>query len=265
MLDVFLSTASIWLAYQLSLALFEDRIIALLTAVPMEIYPIFIVYAVFGLTETLFIALLLAAYVSWYRGWFAVAAACAVLSILTRPSFDLPAPNLVISFALFIHRMTYAATVRRVIGYAAIYIVLMTPWWVHNCHVFGTFVRLNLGGNLTLYGSNNAHSTSGGVSDVKQDFSEFEKIADPIARDRAYRDAALKYIAEDPVRFIKLAGLKFTRFWRPWPIAEEYRTPLYVVGSIISFIPVLVLSIVYFLFWSRERFARVFPLILFIG
>src|SRR6185312_8913411 len=106
---------------------------------------------------------------------------------------------------------------------------------------------------------------SGGVSDVTQDFTEFEKIADPIARDRAYRDAAIRYISEDPVRFIKLAELKFMRFWRPWPFAEDYRTPLYVLGSVISFLPVLMLAIIYFVFFARERFTKIVPLAAFIG
>jgi len=209
--------------------------------------------------------LLLAAYVCWYRGWFAAAAICAVLSILTRPTFDLLAPILVIYFALFIHRLSYAETAKQILGYAAIYVLLMSPWWIHNYHAYGSFVRLHFGANLTLYGSNNAHNPSGGVSDVNQEFSEFEKIPDPIARDLAYRDAAVRYITEDPVRFVKLAGLKFTRFWRLWPFAEEYRTPLYVVGSIVSFVPVLVLAIVYLIFFSSGHFVRIFPLLLFIG
>ena len=263
--DVFLSTAAIWLSFQLSLALFEDAMTALVTAFAMAVYPYFIFYAVVGLTETLFVTLLLAAYVCWYRGWFTAAAICSVLSILTRPTFDLLAPVLVIYFSLLIHRLTYTATAKRVAGYAVIYVLLMAPWWVHNYHAYGTFVRLHLGANLTLYGSNNPNNQSGGVSDVNQDFSQFEKIPDLVERDRAYRDAAIKYIAEDPVRFIKLAGLKFTRFWRPWPYAEDYRTPLYVVGSIVSFVPVLILAIIYLLFFASGHFVRIFPLLLFIG
>jgi hypothetical protein len=126
-------------------------------------------------------------------------------------------------------------------------------------------VRLHLGANLTLYGSNNPHNQSGGVSDVTQDFTEFEKIADPIARDRAYRDAAIRYITEDPVRFIKLAELKFLRFWRPWPFAEDYRAPLYILGSVISFLPVLILAILYFVFFAHERITKIAPLVAFIG
>lgn len=112
-LDVVLSTATIWLSFQLSLALFADAITALVTAFAMAVYPYFIFYAVVELTETLFITLLLATYVCWYRGWFSAAAICAVLSILTRPTFDLLAPVLVVYFSLFIHRLTYGATAKK--------------------------------------------------------------------------------------------------------------------------------------------------------
>ena len=45
-LDVVLSTATIWLSFQLSLALFADAITALVTAFAMAVYPYFIFYAV---------------------------------------------------------------------------------------------------------------------------------------------------------------------------------------------------------------------------
>jgi len=264
LLNVLLSTFAIALTYQLTLLLFEDVTTALVAALAATIYPYFIFYSAVGLTETLFVTLVLAAYVCWYRGWFAAAAGCAVLSILTRPTFDLLAPVLVAYFALFIHRMTYKAAAARLAGYAAIYVLLMSPWWVHNYQAYKTFVRLHLGANLTLYGSNNPLNQSGGVSDVNQDLSEFDKIPDPVARDRAYRDAAIKYITEDPIRFIKLAALKFTRFWRLWPFAEDYRTPLYIVGSLISFVPVLILAIVYLVFFAWRDLVRILPLVFFI-
>jgi hypothetical protein len=119
-LDVLLSTIAIWLTYQLSFSLFEDRTAALLAVLATAVCPYFIFYAVAGLTETLFITLLLAAYVCWYQRWFAAAAVCAVLSILTWPTFELLTPVLVIYIALFIHWLTYRAAVMRLAGYAAV-------------------------------------------------------------------------------------------------------------------------------------------------
>ena len=89
-----------------------------------------------------------------------------------------------------------------------------------------------------------------------QDFDEkpFDGITDPVARDRAMWNAGVSYVAENPRRFLKLAWLKFQRFWRPWPYAQDYATPLYVVVSLASFLPVLILTVIYLAIWGwRER------------
>src|ERR1017187_8939815 len=113
--------------------------------------------------------------------------------------------------------------------YALIYCALLAPWWLHNYHAYGSFVRLNLGGGQALYSGNNPRNQTGGVSDVTLDMERFDRIADPVARDHAARDTAVEYITEDPIRFIKLAGLKFVRFWRLWPFATAYSGPAFVI------------------------------------
>jgi hypothetical protein len=57
--DVVLSTIAVWLVFELAVAVFTDRAAALLAAALAATYPFFIFYAVVGLSETLFIALLL--------------------------------------------------------------------------------------------------------------------------------------------------------------------------------------------------------------
>src|SRR5262245_36017820 len=52
-LDILLSTAAIWLSFQLALLVFDDVATALVTALATAVYPYFIFYAVVGLTETL--------------------------------------------------------------------------------------------------------------------------------------------------------------------------------------------------------------------
>jgi 4-amino-4-deoxy-L-arabinose transferase-like glycosyltransferase len=103
LLDISLSTASVWLVYALAWEIFGDRVAALMAAAGAALYPYFIFYSVLGLTETLFIALLLAAFLAWYRGAFLTAAIFAVLGILTRPSIELLVPVLVVYFAFAIH------------------------------------------------------------------------------------------------------------------------------------------------------------------
>ena len=70
----------------------------------------------------------------------------------------------------------------------------------------------------------------------------FEKIADPVERDRALRSAAFGYIADHPLRFLELAGLKFIRMWRPWPANDGYRNFATILIAILSFAPVVLLA-----------------------
>jgi hypothetical protein len=263
--DVAASTLSVFVIHQLTFVLFANRLAALLAALAAAIYPYFIFYAVVGLTETLFIALVLAAFLAWYAGRFTIAAIFAVLSILTRPTIDLLPPVLIVYFAIVIHRLSLAAAARNIAIYAAVYCALLSPWWLHNFDAYGAFVRLNLGSGMALYSGNNPNNQSGGVSDVALDMSQFSGIADPVARDRAMRDAALGYIADDPPRFLRLAALKFLRFWRLWPFAQSYSGPWYVIASLLSYVPMLALALAQLLSSNRAALMRIAPILLFAG
>ena len=260
-LDIALSTIAVWLIYRLTLTVFADEIAALLAAFMVSIYPYFVFYAVVGLTESLFIALLLGAFFCWYRGSFGIAAVLVVLSILTRPSIELLVPFLILYFAAVVHRLPAAMVVRHLAVYAIIYAALMSPWWLHNYRAYGSFVRLNLASGFVFYSGNNPLNKSGGGI-AGQDFDQtlFSTISDPVARDRAMWNAGASFVTEYPRRVVELAGLKFVRFWRLWPYVQEYATPLYVVLSLVSFLPVLILSIVYLIGWGWRDRVRIAPI-----
>jgi 4-amino-4-deoxy-L-arabinose transferase-like glycosyltransferase len=263
--DIGLSTVTVWLIYDLTLSMFGDRRAALVAAGLAAIYPFFIFYAVVGLTETLFMTLTIAAFGAWYRGAFALAAIFTLLSILTRPTIELLPPFLILFFAIVIHHLPLRRALQELGVYALIYIFMLTPWWVRNYELYGTFVRLNLGAGLALYSGNNPKNTSGGVSDNVLDTSPFDSIADPVARDRAAQSAAFEFIKAHPQRFLKLAGRKFLRFWRLYPFAEQYRSNIYVVTSLLSFAPILLLAIVFVLSSNWGTVVTTVPLIAFIA
>ncbi len=100
--DIVLSVATIWIVYALARELFNDRLTAILAALAAACYPPLIFFSVVGLSETLFIAMMLSAFLFWYRGRFTIASIFAVLAILTRPVFEV-APFLLAYFALIIH------------------------------------------------------------------------------------------------------------------------------------------------------------------
>jgi hypothetical protein len=264
--DIAIATAMVWLVFELALAVFRDRAIALVAALGAAIYPPLIYFSFIGLTETLFTTLILAAYVCWYRGAFASAAVFAVLSILTRPAIDLLAPLLAVYFAAVIHRFAAAAVLRQCLIYAAVYGALMTPWWIHNYATYGTFVRLNLAAGENFYAGNNPLNTSGGgVAGVDFDNSAFLKIADPVERDRAAFNAAIEFIRQDPMAFLQRAVVKFGRFWRLWPYAADYSDWRIIALYAASYIPVLLLTLVYFGLWGVPEFLRIAPIVAFGG
>jgi 4-amino-4-deoxy-L-arabinose transferase-like glycosyltransferase len=264
--DIALSTTAVWLLYVLTREVFADRAAAHLAALAAAIYPHFIFFSVVGLTETLFIMLTLGTFVAWYRGAFAVAAVLAVLSVLTRPSVDLLAPVLVLYFATVVHRLPWPAAIRKLLAYAVVYVVLMSPWWLHNYQAYGTFVRLNLGSGEVFYlGNNPLNRSGGGTQPIDGNLTEFNAIGDLVERDAALWKAGLDYVRAEPGRFIEMAAVKFARLWRPWPYADGYRNPLYVAMSLLSFIPVLLLALLYIGRWGCGELARIGPIILFAG
>ena len=141
----------------------------------------------------------------------------------------------------------------------------MAPWWLHNYKAYQTFVRLNLGSGVALLSGNSPSNQSGGIdNNLNATMAPFAEIADPVARDKAMQRAALNYIKEDPGRFLIQAAKRFQRVWSPWPLTEEYSRPLYKLISFCSFIPVLLLALVFVVLYGRTYFRRIAPLLLFI-
>ena len=261
--DIVLSVLLIWIVWALTIEIFADRTAAALAALATACYPPLIFFSVVGLTETLFITLVVAAFLSWYRANFTIAAVFAVLAILTRPIFDLFAPLMILTFALAVHRLSLAQTIRRLIIYAFIYIGLMAPWWISNYHAYDRFVRLTAGGGTALYTGNNPLNKSGGaISGQDYDLKDFNHIENLADRDSALRDAALNFIRNNPIRFFELAVLKFGRIWSPWPINQGYRNPGIVALSILSFVPVIILAGIG-MFMKRDMVKRLAPIYLF--
>ena len=265
LIDITLSTVLVWLIYELTDVIFASKRAAVLAAAIAAIYPYFIFYSIVGLTETLFMVLLLAAYFSWYRNAYIAASIFTVLGILTRPVLEPLAPLLILYFALAIRGLSIKATVKYLAIYAGIYCVLMAPWWLHNYKAYHTFVRLNLGSGVALLSGNSPSNQSGGIDkNLIATMTPFSEIADPVARDKAMQRAALNYIKEDPGRFLIQAAKRFERFWSPWPQTEEYSRPLYKLISFCSFVPVVLLALAFVILYGRTHFRRIAPLLLFI-
>ena len=261
--DISLSVISVWLVYALTNELFANRYAAIFAAAAAACYPPLIFFSVVGLSETLFIALVLASFLLWYRKQFTSAAIFAVLAILTRPIFDLFAPLMIVVFALVVHRLAWKQGLRHLAVYAVIYCILMMPWWLNNFEVYGTFVRLTPGAGIVLYAGNNPMNHSGGGNaGIDYDADAFQEIADPVQRDAIAKKVALAYIIEHPRHFFELAGLKFMRMWRPWPANDGYKNLPTILIAVLSFVPVLLLALGG-VFLTRQIVRRIAPILLF--
>jgi hypothetical protein len=90
-------------------------------------------------------------------------------------------------------------------------------WGLRNQRALGEFVPLttNSGRNLLLGNSPGTTATSG----VNVDLDEYDALADPldeIGRDNLYREAALEWIRENPLAWLKLYVLKVLNHFNVW-------------------------------------------------
>lgn len=272
--DIALSLATIWVIYALSLEILKDRAAALLAAFAAALWPHFAFYAVSGLTETAYTFVVTLGFLMLYRKrwWWGIILLS--VSILIRPTLEPLIPILLIVFAVIVHRESWRLAVLLLAKFALVYVVVMSPWWVHQYARYGQFVRLNLGFGLVFYSGNNPVNRSGGgvtynrgdprANDYDISHPAF-KIKDPIARDRALQAAAMTFIRENPGRFFTLALIKFKRFWQLWPYAAEYQTVPIVVVSALSYGTMLLATIVFLLAYAKSRWRPLVPIILFAG
>jgi 4-amino-4-deoxy-L-arabinose transferase-like glycosyltransferase len=258
--DLVLSLISVWLVYAITLRIYRDETIALIAGLFCAIWPHFAFFAAAGLTETLFITLVLAGFLCCYDRRYALASVFFVLAILTRPAIDYLAPIIIALFSIAIHRESLWNAAKRVATYFVVYVALMSPWWVHNYARYGEFVRLDLASGMVLYTGNNPLNTSGGgITKKDVDFSQFQKFNDPVQRSQALLNAAVKFIKADPGHFVAMMPVKFARLWRPWPYTDEYHSALVVLVSVISAAPTFILALIGLAMTLRSHFFRLLP------
>ena len=243
-MDIGLSIVNVWLCYKLTLALFGDRVAGLVAAAVAALYPFMIFYAVVGLSENLFVTLILAAFLALYSERILISSILFACAILTRPSIEIFVPFVIFWFCVVVAQLTWPRTFRNLLVFALVYLLLMAPWWYHNYLKYHQFVHLNLGSGLVLYTGNNPKNLSGGgITGIDSDVARFQRIKDPVERDKAYRTAALKFISEQPQTFFWLAMKRIERFWRLLPFAPEYRGNGLAQIAAISFLPFLVCAV----------------------
>jgi len=268
-------TLSVGGVYWLTRQLFGAREV-LLAAILAAVYPGAVAMSALVLSEAPFSTLMLLELILWNYGWRAesnrrrdlymtAAGVVAGLATLVRPSWLLFTPLAVIAGVTF-----SSARKRHLVAGAHLMLGLcltMSPWWVRNFRLYGTFVPTTLQVGASLY--DGLHPDADGSSDMRfvPSITEELRAADqdgagdrvsPVGNnvptaadaafelrlDREFRRRALAWAGAHPTRAIQLAGIKLLRTWNAWPNEPSLRA-IWLRGIVmLSYLPVVALAIV---------------------
>jgi hypothetical protein len=235
---------------------FRDRGVALVASYIAALYPFVLFYQGLLLSETLFNTFLLAgmATLFWWRdrGYridiaLVISTLCFALATLTKATLTILPPFLLAATA-YLAGASLRRTITTLVAVSCLFSAFMSPWWIRNAELLHTFVPFTTSSALNLYLGNNAHNPDAGIdwaSDVESEFvAKYLSMPDEIERQRVFKEAAINYIKNNPITFLRAAFKKFTRFWNIVPNAAEYKTGLYSIISALSFGPVLALALI---------------------
>jgi len=201
--------------------------------------------------------------------WSVFGGAAAGLAILTRPSWLLFTPFVVV----LVVAMSRQRRRHAFVGVCLLVTICATmlPWWIRNYHVTGHFVATTLQVGASLYDGLHPGATGASEMSFASRFSRAQKVEDAAAArtadgfevrlDRRLRDAALSWAARHPKQVMQLMGRKFVRMWNAWPNAEQFQSwPLRLI-VFIGYMPLLVLALAGAWRWCREGWPMVLCLL----
>jgi len=242
------------MVYFLSKRLFNIQT-AKISAYICAIYPFFIFFTGFELTETLFIFLLTLTVLLWLKlkdllsmGKSVFVGILSGLTVLCRPSVLL---FIILSFVVLF--FLWGEEKRRKLEILIVFTILtILPWSIRNFYHFKKFVPLTTMTGSSLWEGNNPYAEGGPCQywpDEIRGLSEIEK-------DQYLINATKEIIKESPFRFIRLMGRKFVRFWNIKPNYESFSSHLYNLVSFFSYIPVMVTAI-WGMFLTRRKWREI--------
>jgi 4-amino-4-deoxy-L-arabinose transferase-like glycosyltransferase len=254
-----------------------DHETGLVASLLAAVSPMFVVFSVLFLSETLFALALLASLVALARllpdrsgnpanadsnRTKSLALTAGLLSgaaTLIRPTWILVAPAFAMVY-LFAIPHPRQRLLPAMILVAALALTL-TPWTFRNYRVTGHFVATTLWVGPSLYDGLNLQAT--GDSDMafiesdgryaRGQGADFEYQAD-----RAYRRQALDFVIDNPARTVVLAVKKLGRFLNPFPNAGQFKNWTVYLGVGLFELPVLGLALAGF--WQHRANWRIWLL-----
>jgi len=236
-------------------------LVAISTGVLATLYPGAVGMSIFVLSEALFCPLMIAGLgatlfsivsIERFRDskaifWMLAAGFLSGAACLTRPSWSLW-PVVMFPYLAWIIWRTEPVEPRMTWGRLRTWVLCclmfcignaacMSPWWIRNYWVSGTFVPTTLQVGASLY--DGWHPGASGSSDenmafvdqfAKEQLDEDQKQQDAGNRltgtfesrlDRRLRNAAIDWALENSSAAVQLGLIKFVKTWSPMPVARE--------------------------------------------
>jgi 4-amino-4-deoxy-L-arabinose transferase-like glycosyltransferase len=177
-----------------------------------------------------------------------VAGVLIALACYVRPTWLLVAPGFaLIHWAVLSFRKTALLEgVAIMIGL----VITLAPWTIRNYQVTGHVIPTTLWVGPSLYDGLNEHAT--GDSDMR--FFDNENLMASMSEyemDKEYQRRAWKFVRENPGRAISLGFIKFWRFWKPWPNAQQFQSWWLCLGLALFVVPMIAFGAIGF--WKHRR------------
>lgn len=239
-----------------------DRRVGALAGLLVAFDPFLIFFSSLLLTETLFIAGVTVFYwvvapmiestastpdrahnrgVSYGWGRWIAAGLTAAFCVYAREStLGLIA---LVSCTLLIWRRFDRRTITGAAISSAIVFAALIPWAIRNHAVVGEWCWLTTRGGISLYDGVGPRAT--GASDLGQ-IKQMPAVRglSETQWNRYFLSQSFEAIRADPARVIRLAGIKLSRMWNPFPNAQGYKSGLAGAVSPVWMLPVCGLALV---------------------
>ncbi|MCA9080835.1 MAG: phospholipid carrier-dependent glycosyltransferase [Planctomycetaceae bacterium] len=172
--------------------------------------------------------------------WSVLTGVMSALAVYVKPSWILAVPGFCV-LLLLLARQRGTALFCSVLIMTSLVLALL-PWGLRNQRVSGHFTLTTFWMGPSLYDGLNPDAT--GDSDMT--FFDRDGLMNSMSEyevDRHYRKAALEFVKQHPGRTLELVGIKFARYWNPWPNAPQFTHPTVRIATSLAFLPLLLLAI----------------------
>ncbi|MCM8818097.1 MAG: glycosyltransferase family 39 protein [Candidatus Omnitrophica bacterium] len=257
-LQSLISTFTIYLIYLTGKEIFNRKTGAF-SACISAVYPFFVFYNGFLLTETLFVFLVVLSIfylikmvdsngkISFKSG------VIMAISGLTRPTFQLYFPVSILHILFFKDKLK--TKLKKILVISTGFVLSLSPWIIRNYKIFHKFIPGTTMGGWVFWEGNNPYSEGGPCSY----FPENIHLIEETARDKILYKMAFKVIKENPDRFFHLLKNKFKRFWNIVPNAPEFEKKIfYRFISVFSFGIMIPFFIIGFFISLKNKKAQFF-------